>query len=243
MRFRGKVVLVTGAAQGIGAACIQRFRNEGARVFGFDKDFASVSSGVEQLQVDVSDERAVSEAVEAVILAAGKLDVVVNNAGIMELGTVTEITTENWKHVIDINLNGYFYVARHTLPYLVRTQGKLINVGSISGLVANRRYAAYNASKAAVHNLTRSLAIDYGPQGVRVNAVAPGSIDTTMLREQKPGDPMEGDAYWKMLGDGVPLQRIGQPPEVASAIAFLASDDASFVHGAVLTVDGGYTIQ
>lgn len=243
MRFAEKVVIVTGSAKGIGLACARRFIEEGAQVFGFDVTQPDKASTFQTYEVSTSDHAAVAAAIADIAGRAGRIDVVVNNAGVLEIGSVTELSDQQWHRVIDTNLNGYYYVAKETLPHLVDRRGALVNVGSVSGVIANRRYSAYNTAKAAVHNLTRSLAMDYAHLGVRVNAVAPGSVDTDMLRAQRPSKASAADAYWAMLANDVPAKRIGTPSEIANVVAFLASDEASFIHGAVIPVDGGYTIQ
>jgi len=246
-RLEGKVAWITGAASGIGLACAQRFAAEGAVVAGFDleecpdwKSVADRAPGSTFTQGDVRDEAAQQAAVDALVADRGRLDVVVTAAGVAGGGPVHMVTQEAWDHVLDINLKGTFLSTKVALPTLVaQRSGSIITVASVEGLEAAEGGSAYNASKGGVVLLTRNLAIDYGRIGIRANAICPGFIDTPLFRSvmQTPGmeDTAEHTRFQHKLG------RFGQPEEIAGAALFFASDDASFVTGQALAVDGGYT--
>lgn len=242
-RIAGQVALVTGAASGIGAACVERFRAEGATVVGIDqnapgRDLASSMSMFREM--DVRDEAAVEAACAACADRFGRIDVVVNAAGVAGGGAVHMLPTEDWDRVIDVNLKGTFLVAKHALARMVtQSSGSIINVASIEGIEATEGGGAYNASKAAVILLTKNMAIDYGRKGIRVNCICPGFVDTPLLREVFEGEGMQ--EYLDRFRDCHQLGRIGRPEEIASAALFLASQDASFVTGHALVVDGGFT--
>jgi NAD(P)-dependent dehydrogenase (short-subunit alcohol dehydrogenase family) len=233
-RLEGKVALVTGAASGLGLATADRFTKEGATVVGLD-----VTAGPGVAQVDVRDEAAVAGAVDALVAEHGHLDVVVNYAGMAGGGPVHMVDAASWDEVLDVNLKGTFLVDKHALrPMLAQHSGSIINVASIEGLQGTEGGSSYNASKAGVVMLTKNMAIDYGRAGIRVNCICPGFIDTPMFRAVMGSDNMaqHRDTYrdLHMLG------RFGRPEEIASAALFLASDDASFVSGHALVVDGGF---
>jgi NAD(P)-dependent dehydrogenase (short-subunit alcohol dehydrogenase family) len=243
----GKVALVTGAASGIGAACAARFAAEGARVVGMDLagqgdeawGRAAAAGGV-LVQGDVRDEAAARCAVEAAVERFGGLDVVVNAAGIAGGGPVHMLALEDWRRVIDVNLTGTFLVCKHaTAAMLERTGGSIVNVASVEGLEGSEGGSAYNASKGGVVLLTKAMAMDYARRGIRVNAVCPGFIDTPLLRHVF--DDMGLGEFKAKVADAHQLGRLGRADEVAAAALFLASDDASFVTGHALPVDGGYT--
>jgi NAD(P)-dependent dehydrogenase (short-subunit alcohol dehydrogenase family) len=237
-RLEGKMALVTGAASGIGAACVRRFHDEGAEVAGIDVS-APESHPCKAFEVvDVRDATAVAAAVDNIVAVLGRIDVLVNAAGVSSFGTADTIDEAEWNRVVDINLKGTWLVARAVIPGMVeRGAGSIVNLASIEGIEGGQAQTAYNAAKGGVVLLTRSMAVDYGPNNVRVNCLCPGMIETPMtaaLRE--PG--LEGVHDWfraqHLLG------RNGRPEEVAAAALFLASDDASFVTGHALAVDGGY---
>lgn len=246
--FDGKVVAVTGAASGIGAAITRRFLDAGATVAAGDlhaDSFAGLQSelGREQsrrlvpLRLDVSSSASAGQYIRDVIAQAGRLDVLVNNAGIAPVGSVTQTSDELWRRVMDVDVDGVFYVSRSALPHLVETSGSIVNTASVSGLGADFNYAAYNTAKGAIVNLTRSMAVDYGKAGVRVNAVAPGPVRTPLLVKNLEALPGLEQAFAKFI----PLGRIADPVEVADATVFLASRGASFINGAIVPVDGGVT--
>ncbi len=232
-RFAGTVCLVTGAAQGIGLETARRLADEGGVVVGLDvNEPAETIEGVTHVLGDVTDRGTWA----ALLQEAGEVDVLVNNAGTVgSYETITDIAVEDWDAVVRLNQTSVFYGMRAVLPGMVeRGAGAIVNVSSMWGIVGASGVAAYQASKGAVTMMTKNAAATYAPQGVRVNSVHPGFIWTPMTRAQDA-------AISDRLVAETPMRRAGQASEVASAIAFLASADASFVTGVQLLVDGGYT--
>ena len=241
--LEGKVALITGAARGMGAAAARLFVAEGAQVVLADvlpevKEVAQeLGDAALAVTLDVTDEAAWRDAVTAGEERFGKIDVLVNNAGILLMDELGNTTTEMWSKVNDVNAYGCFLGMREVTPALKRAGGgSIVNLSSVEGLGGNRFLVAYTASKFAVRGMTKAAAIELAADGIRVNSVHPGGIDTPMVRHFIPDDD---NMAW--MGRQVPMKRPGKPEEVAQAVAFLASDAASYITGAELAVDGGAT--
>lgn len=243
MRFADKVVIVTGAASGIGAATAERFLNEDAYVVLVDVQKKMMEEKVtgrnpEKYMIsetDVSVEKEVKSMISRVIKTFGRIDVLVNNAGIAIMGKILDVSASDWRKQMATNLDGVFYCAKAAMPHLIATGGCIVNTSSVSGLAGDNLMLAYNTSKGGVSNLTRCMAIDYGPQGVRTNAVCPSLTQTGLTEDMMNKKTLT--AFRKRMPMGGPAQ----PEDIAAVIAFLASEDARFINGVNLPVDGGVT--
>ncbi|MET9317359.1 SDR family NAD(P)-dependent oxidoreductase [Kribbella sp. NPDC003505] len=244
-RFKGKVALITGAASGIGAATARRIAAEGGTVVVCDRHSGAAKQlaaelGGQSYELDVTD----LDGTLAVVEAVGDVHVLVSAAGVDVCDTVPNTTPDQWRTILDVDLTGVYNSCRAVLPrFIAQGGGAIVTISSAIGTVGERNRSAYCAAKAGVENLTRAMALDHGRAGVRANCVAPGLIDTPLIRNGKVGGEDDPGAMQAMVERHHALGRIGQPAEVAAAIAFLASDDASFITGAVLPVDAGWTAQ
>jgi NAD(P)-dependent dehydrogenase (short-subunit alcohol dehydrogenase family) len=251
LKLDGRVAVVTGAGQGIGAACAQALGEAGATVVIAEILPERVQASLATLRqagvaahgmtLDVTKSRDVDQAAEAVAKAHGRIDILVNNAGVAKSDVRAEdVSDEHWRFHMDINLDGLFWCCRaFGSRMLAQGKGSIVNIGSMSGFIVNKPQpqSFYNASKAAVHHLTRSLAAEWGQRGVRVNAVAPTYIETPLTSFGIKENPEMYKTWLEMT----PMGRVGQPDEIASVVHFLASDAASLMTGAIVAADGGYT--
>ena len=245
-RFENKVALVTGAASGIGRATAIRLAAEGAVVFlcdinseGLTETVSALGEGSrsEVFELNVTDSAACNAAVDACVSAFGKLDILCNIAGIAICDKLTNITDEQWHRAVAINLDGVFFMSRAAMPHLVTSKGNIVNMSSSAGLVGQAYNSAYCATKAGVLMFSKSLAIEYGKQGVRVNAVCPGFVKTPLSANFN----MPEDADMDLMAKLMPLTEGAEPEEVAASVAYLASDEARFVTGVGLPIDGAQT--
>jgi meso-butanediol dehydrogenase / (S,S)-butanediol dehydrogenase / diacetyl reductase len=249
-RFPGKVVAVTGGAHGIGRATALRFASEGASVAVLDvrddegqavaAECASAGGAGHYYSCNVTDPASVAAAVQRVAADSGTIDVLHANAGRLRAGTVLETDLDEWSRILSVNVTGMYLVIKQVVPVMREGGGgAIVTTGSISGLFGEPALTAYTASKAAVVNMTRSLAIDFAPAGIRVNCVCPGWVDTGFNDPQFEHDQLTDEEVQALIDRTVPMRRQGEPEEMAAAVAFLASSDASYITGQTLVVDGG----
>lgn len=253
-RFEGKVAVVTGGASGIGRATVEGFLAEGAKVAIVDISEESGSKTVSELKDqgfepvlvvgDVTNSEDVKRIVSEVLEHLGRIDILFSNAGILVEGTVEEVSEEQWDRIMAVNVKGVFLMAKEVIPVMLKQGGGVVvNNASCSGLVGDRGAIAYNTSKGAVVIMTKCLALDYALKNVRVNCICPGEIETPMFLQEASTRGADVEEYRKEVAAYHPIGRLGRPREVANTVLFLASDDASFITGAAVSVDGGYTSQ
>jgi len=253
MRLKDKVAIITGAGAGIGQATALLFAKEGAKVVVADVDPQAGKETVEQIQkeggrgvflkVNVAKGSDAREMVQETLKNYGRIDILVNNAGIYTKGDVISTSEEDWDRILNVNLRGVYLCCKYTLPEMIKKGGgAIVNVASEAGLVGIKNQVAYNVSKAALIMLTRSLAVDFAPQNIRVNNVCPGTTETPLVRAaiQKEKDPKKAR---RALEECRPANRLGKPEEIAAAILFMASDEPGYATGSSLVIDGGYTAQ
>jgi NAD(P)-dependent dehydrogenase (short-subunit alcohol dehydrogenase family) len=243
--LNGKVAVITGAARGIGRATMEVFLAEGARVVATDLDastLAEVAGDALTVVGDVSVEDDARAMIEAAVSAYGRIDVLVANAGVIPLSTIDQTSAADWDHVMAVDGRGMFLTCKYAIEHMARQgSGSIVLLSSISGQRGQVGQAAYGPAKYVATGLTHHLAVEWAARGIRVNAVAPGTIRTDAVVSLL--ETPEGQAYVEEIEGRHPIGRLGEPREVAEAIAFLASDAASFITGAVLPVDGGYLAQ
>ena len=252
MRLDGKVALITGGGRGIGAAIAKRFVDDGAKIVISDVRAELLDEVVQNLKPgmakacagDVTKWEDVQKMVDATVDFGGKIDILVNNAGIDPGGSIVDIDIALWKKILDVNLNGPFYCMRAAIPHMIQQGGgSIVSIASLAGVRCLPSMPAYCASKGGLMQLARQAALEYGPKGIRSNLVAPGATRTEMLVNAMAGlsKAIKKDAF-EVLTESVPLRRGAMPEEITGAVSFLASDDASFINGAFLLVDGGAAI-
>jgi NAD(P)-dependent dehydrogenase (short-subunit alcohol dehydrogenase family) len=253
-RLQDKSSIITGGSRGIGGATVRRFTEEGAKVAIFDvlpddgrklaHELSAKGADVVYFNVDITKEAEVKSGVAAVVERWGRIDILVNNAGIPGVNKFAhEVTVEEWDKVFDVNVKGMFLCTKHVVPHMMKQQyGAVVNFSSIYGLIGNNDLPPYHATKGAALMMTKTDAICYAPNGIRFNAVHPGSTMTELFMKAAETYPEGKQAYLDMMKVKHPLC-LGEPVDVANCVLFLASDEARFVTGASLVVDGGYTAQ
>ncbi len=243
-KLEGKTAFVTGGSGGIGYAICQRFAAEGARVIAADvQPLATPADGVEFRQFDVTSEAVVQSTFSEIASEWDKLDILVNAAGIEIEKTIEHTSLEEWNRIFAINVTGMFLTSKYALPLLRKSDGaSVINFGSYDGYIADPGLAAYCATKGAVHALTRAMACDHGPEGIRVNAICPGYINTPMLQSFF-GESGDIESLKQAVRDVHPMRNFGEPEDIANLVNWLASDEARYASGQLWVLDGGLSAQ
>lgn len=253
MRLQGKIALITGAGSGIGEASALLFAKEGAAVVAADLNGEAARATAERIaaeggrashvQGDVGDPDDARRIVEHAVAAFGRIDVLFNNAGIGHVGRVHETEIDDWDRVIRVHVRGTFLMCKYAIPHMIEAGGGvIINMSSVAGIVGVKNRAAYSASKAGVYGLTKAMAVDHAADGIRVNCICPGTVDSPWIGKIIAGQP-DPDAVRKSMEARQLLGRMGTPEEIAHAALYLAQDESAFVHGTALIIDGGLTAQ
>lgn len=248
MDFTGKVAVITGAASGMGAATAREFRAAGGQVVMVDRNGELAAQVAQEIEAgppvigDVSDSAFCQQAIETALERHGRLDVLVNAAGIIVRADALNTSDEQWQRVLNVNVNGVFFMSRAAVsPMKKQGKGAIVNFGSIWGEVGATGVVAYCASKGAVHQITRAMALDHVKDSIRINAICPGEVNTPMLASER-AEPVTPELM-ERLAASVPLGRMAEPVEIARVVLFMASDAASYMTGAMITVDAGFTAR
>lgn len=249
MDFSGKVALVTGGASGMGAAIARELSGRGADVVIVDRnhdlarEVANDINATSPIIGDVSESQFCDSAIGAVVQNYSRIDVLINCAGIIVRADAIDTTDKDWQRILDVNINGVFFMSRAAVRQMKEQHhGVIVNIGSIWGDVGATGVVAYCATKGAVHQITRAMALDHVGDGIRINAVSPGEVNTPMLAYGRPSPPTAEDLQ-NLANETIPMRRLAEPVEIAKVAVFLASDEASYMTGAVVPVDAGYTTR
>ena len=248
MSFKGKVAVVTGASSGMGAATARALALAGAQVnlIDIDKKGAEETAqktGSEIFIGDVSNSEFCDLTIDSIVQKQGQVDILVNAAGIILRADALETNDDNWKRIMAVNVDGVFFMCRSAIRHMVnKKSGSIVNFGSIWGDVASSGVTAYCVTKGAVHQLTRALALEHAEDGIRVNAVAPGEVNTPMIKAGR-DKPPTGDELQELANATIPIKRLAEPEEIAEVVLFLASEKSSYMTGAIVPVDAGYTAR
>ena len=248
MSFKGKVAVVTGASSGMGAATARALASAGAQVnlIDIDKKGAEETAqktGSEIFIGDVSNSEFCDLTIDSIVQKQGQVDILVNAAGIILRADALETNDDNWKRIMAVNVDGVFFMCRSAIRHMVnKKSGSIVNFGSIWGDVASSGVTAYCVTKGAVHQLTRALALEHAEDGIRVNAVAPGEVNTPMIKAGR-DKPPTGDELQELANATIPIKRLAEPEEIAEVVLFLASEKSSYMTGAIVPVDAGYTAR
>ena len=248
MSFKGKVAVVTGASSGMGAATARALASAGAQVnlIDIDKKGAEETAqktGSEIFIGDVSNSEFCDLTIDSIVQKQGQVDILVNAAGIILRADALETNDDNWKRIMAVNVDGVFFMCRSAIRHMVnKKSGSIVNFGSIWGDVASSGVTAYCVTKGAVHQLTRALALEHAEDGIRVNAVAPGEVNTPMIKAGR-DKPPTGDELQELANATIPIKRLAEPEEIAEVVLFLASEKSRYMTGAIVPVDAGYTAR